>query len=115
MKFKVLLACAVLALVVSACRKKPAAPLPIPPAPVPAAGAAPEGTPANPGNAAEMAFSNATVLTMMLQEFVATNKRLPSSVKELEVIKTYGPIPPPPPGYRYAIDAQKKQVVALKQ
>ena len=62
-----------------------------------------------------MAFSNATILTMMLQEFEAANKRLPTTIKELEAIKTYGPIPPAPPGFRYAIDAKKKQVVAVKQ
>lgn len=115
MKFKVLLACSVLALVVSACRKKPeAAPAP-PPAPAPAADAAPAGTPANPGNAAETAFSNATVLTMMLQEFMAVNKRPPTSLKELETIKVFGAVPSPPPGYRFVIDATNKRVVAQKQ
>lgn len=115
MKFKVLIAGTVLALTVSACRKKPAALPSAPPAPAPAANAAPEGTPANPGNAAEMAFSNASVLTLMLQEFMAANQRAPSSIKELESIKTYGAVPPPPAGYRYVIDANKKQVLAVKQ
>lgn len=117
MKFKVLIACTVLGLAVSvsACRRKPAALPAPPPATAPAPTAAPEGTPANPGNAAEMAASNAAVLTMMLQEYVAANKRLPTTVKELESIKTYGVVPPPPPGFRYVIDPNRKQVVAVKQ
>jgi len=106
---------AVLALIPAGCRKKSAAPPPPPPAPAPAPGTAPEGTAANPGNAAEMALSNASVLTLMLQEFMAANKRAPSSIKELETIKTYGAVPPPPLGYRYVIDANKKQVTAVKQ
>jgi hypothetical protein len=115
MKCKVLFVCVALTLGASACRRKSEAPPPLPAAPAPAANAAPEGTPANPGNAAEMAFSNASVLTLMLQEFMAANKRAPSSIKELESIKTYGAVPPPPPGYRYVIDANKKQVTAVKQ
>lgn len=115
MKFKVLLACAALALAVSACRKKAATPPPAPPAPPPAANAAPEGTPANPGNASEMALSNASVLTLMLQEFMAVNKRPPTSLKELETIKMFGAVPPAPPGYRYVIDATNKRVTAQKQ
>lgn len=98
MKANVLLACVALALTASACRKKPSEPLPPPAAPTPAPGSAPEGTAANPGNAAEMATSNAAVLTMMLQEFAAANNRIPTNVKELEAIKTYGPVQPPPPG-----------------
>jgi len=115
MKFLLPLFLALLTATHTGCRKKPSAPPPPVPAPAPAPGAAPEGTPTNPGNAAEMAFSNATVLTMMLQEFEAQNKRLPTTIKDLEAIKTYGPIPPAPPGFRYAIDAKKKQVVAVKQ
>jgi len=106
---------AVLALIPVGCRKRPATPPPPPPAPAPAPGTAPEGTAGNPGNAAEMAASNAAVLTMMLQEFVAANKRIPTSVKELEAIKTYGPVQPPPPGFRYVIDPNRKQVLAVKQ
>lgn len=106
---------AVFTIIPAGCRKKSSPPLPPPPAPTPAPGTAPEGTPANPGNAAEMAASNAAVLTMMLQEYVAANKRLPTTVKELESIKTYGAVPPPPPGFRYVIDANKKQVTAVKQ
>lgn len=115
MKSKVLLGCAVLVLTLAACRRKAATPPPAPPAPAPAAAAAPAGTPANPGNAAEVAFSNATVLTMMLQEFVATNKRLPTSVKELETITVFGAVPSAPPGYRFVIDAANKRVVAQKE
>jgi hypothetical protein len=73
------------------------------------------GTAANPGNAAEMAFSSASVLTLMLQEYESANKRLPTSLKELESIKTYGPVPPTPPGFRFVIDPKRKQVVAVKQ
>lgn len=106
---------AALTMIPAGCRKQAPTPLPPPLPPAPALGAAPEGTPANPGNAAEMAASNAAVLTMMLQEYVAANKRLPTTVKELESIKTYGAVPPPPPGFRYVIDANKKQVTAVKQ
>lgn len=106
---------AAVAVVSAGCRKKSSTPLPPPPAPAPAPGTAPEGTAANPGNAAEMAYSNATILTMMLQEFVAANKRLPANLKELETIKTFGAVPPPPPGFRFVIDGANKRVVAQKQ
>lgn len=62
-----------------------------------------------------MAFSNASILTLMLQEYEAANKRMPATIKELETVKTYGPIPPAPPGFRYVIDPKRKQVVAVKQ
>jgi|APGre2960657505_1045072.scaffolds.fasta_scaffold16944_1 hypothetical protein len=103
MKFNVLLACAVLALTVSACRKKPVAPAPEPPAP------------ANAANALEMAYSNATALTMGLQEFMAKNGRAPSDVNELVTAKLVQKIPPLPLGYKYEIDAKRKQVVVSKQ
>lgn len=63
----------------------------------------------------EMAVSNASVLTMMLQEYEAANKRMPATIKDLESIKTYGPVPSPPPGFRYVIDPKRKQVLAVKQ
>lgn len=97
----------------AACRKKSSVPAPVAPPPEAPAPVSEGGAPVA-GNAAEMAASNAAVLTMMLQEFMAQQKRVPSTVKELEIIKTYGPLPPPPPGYRYVIDANRKQVLAVK-
>jgi hypothetical protein len=62
-----------------------------------------------------MAESNATVLTMMLQEYVGKNGRVPNDVSELASIKSFGPVPPAPAGYKFIIDAAKKQVRAVKQ
>ena len=103
MKFNVLLVCTVLALTVSACRKKPEAPAPEPPAP------------ANAANALEMAMSNATALTMGLQEFMAKNGRAPTNVNELVTAKLVQKIPPLPPGYKSEIDAKRKQVTVAKE
>ena len=115
MKFKVLLACAVLTLIVSACRKKPAAaPVNVEPLPQQPAAKSAAGTPIA-GNEAELAFSNATVLTMMLQEFVVKNGRLPAQVQELSTITSFGAMPRPPAGYRFEIDGKKKAVIAVKQ
>lgn len=115
MKFNVLLACAVLALTMSACRKKsgsaPVSVEPLPPQPV---AKSTDGTPIV-GNEAEIAYSNASVLTMMLQEFVSKNGRLPTNVQELSAIKSFGAVPRPPAGYRFEIDAKQKAVVAVKQ
>lgn len=105
MKFKALVVCAVLALTVSACRKKPAA-LPVPEVPV---------TSAPSGNEAQVAESNASVMTLMLQEFAAKNGRMPKDVSELSTITSYGAVPKPPAGYKFIIDAAQKQVRAVKQ
>lgn len=105
MKCAALFLCLTLVLTSSACRKKPA--------PV-----APVATPAPDvviGNEAQLAASNATVLTMMLQEFVAANGRVPNDVSELATIKTYGPAPKAPAGYKFVIDGKKKQVMAVKE
>ncbi|KAF0180952.1 MAG: hypothetical protein FD161_670 [Limisphaerales bacterium] len=115
MKFKVLLGCVVLALAVSACRRKPApTPVSVEPLPPQPAAKLADGTPIA-GNEAEMALSNASVLTMMLQEFVAKNGRLPNNVQELSAITTFGAVPRPPAGYRFEIDGKKKAVIAVKQ
>jgi len=84
---------------------------PLPPQPVAKSA---DGTPIV-GNEAEMALSNASVLTMMLQEFAAKNGRLPNNVQELSTITTFGAVPRPPAGYRFEIDAKQKAVVAVKQ
>lgn len=52
---------------------------------------------------------------MMLQEFMAANRRPPTSLKELETIKIFGAVPSAPPGYRFVIDAANKRVVAQKE
>ncbi|MFM8468446.1 MAG: hypothetical protein ACKODH_00505 [Limisphaerales bacterium] len=96
--------CAALTLTVSACRKKPAAaPAPEPP------------PPANAANALEMAMSNATALTMGLQEYMAKNGKPPADLNELVTAKLVQKIPPLPPGYKYEIDAKRKQVTVTKQ
>lgn len=105
MKFRVLLACAVVALTVSACRKKPVA-VPVPQVPV---------TSAPSGNEAQVADSNASVLTLMLQEFESKNGRMPKDVSELSIITSYGAAPKPPSGYKFIIDSAQKQVRAVKQ
>ena len=98
---------------VAACRKKPE-PVP-PPPPAPPAAVTPEAKEAQAASNGAMAFSNASVLTMMLQEFTRKNGRLPNDINELSTITTFGPAPQAPTGYRFVIDAAKKQVVAVAQ
>lgn len=102
MKYQVLFVCAALTLSVSACRKKQEAP---PPEPAP---------PANAMNTVEMAMSNAGALTMGLQEYMAKNGKPPADLNELVTAKLVQKIPPIPPGYKYEIDAKRKQVIVTK-
>lgn len=104
MKLTTALLCAVVLTSASACRKKPEVATTAPPA-----NAAPTG------NEAQMAASNASVLTMMLQEFEGKNGRLPKDVSELSTIKSFGPAPKAPAGFKFEIDPAKKQVVAVKE
>lgn len=114
MKFNVLLVCTVLALTVSACRKKSQSAPAVESLPQQPVAKTADGTPVA-GNEAEMAFSNATVLTMMLQEFIAKNGKLPNDLNELSTIKTFGAVPLPPHGYKFVMDAKKKAVLAVKK
>ncbi len=116
MKFKVLVACVLLAVVVPGCRRKKAeVPVPEPPAPAQITPTSPTGAPVASGNEAQMAASNATVLTAMMQTFIAQNGRMPNDVSELATVKGYGPVPKAPAGYKFVIDGKQKQVVAVKQ
>ena len=115
MKTIEVLLCAALVVTISGCRKNPAAaPEAEAPLSVQAPVKAPDGT-VVPGNEAEMAFSNTTVLTMGLQEFMAKNGRAPNDLNELVTAKLVQKIPPLPAGYKYTIDAKRKQVMAVKQ
>lgn len=62
-----------------------------------------------------MAASSASVMTLKLQEFAASNGRLPNDVTELDSIKSYGPSHRAPVGYKFVIDAKQKQVMAVKE
>lgn len=62
-----------------------------------------------------MAASNAAVMTMMLQEFVNANGRVPNDLNELATIKTFGPVPKAPVGYKFVIDGKQKQILAVKE
>ena len=120
MKFNVLLACAVLALTVSACRRKPA-PTPAselteppPPSPGLTIPAGPAGTPATaaPGSPEH---ANLELLTFATQQFHAMNKRMPADLQELAAAKLIPKVPVAPAGMRFLIEPQTKQVRLVKQ
>lgn len=114
MKTTAMFLCVLLTATVSGCRKKTATPETEVPLSVQQPTKAPDGT-VNSGNVAEMAFSNTTMLTMGLQEFMAKNGRAPNDLQELVTAKLVQKIPPLPAGYKYSIDAKRKQVLAVKQ
>ncbi len=120
MKFKALLACVVLAVAVSACRKRPtpsATPESTEPPPLSAGVTIPPG-PA--GTAASVApgspeHANVELLTFAVQQFYAANKRMPADLQELAAAKLIPKVPLAPAGMRFLIEPQTKQVRLVKQ
>ena len=119
MKFKFLLACAVLAVTVTACRKKPAPTAaestePPPPSPGLTIPAGPAGTPATaaPGSPEH---ANLELLTFATQQVYAANKRMPADLQELAAAKLIPKVPVAPVGMRFLIEPQTKQVRLVKQ
>ena len=51
---------------------------------------------------------------MGLQEYMAKNGKPPADLNELVTAKLVQKIPPLPPGYKYEIDAKRKQVIVTK-
>ncbi len=120
MKFNVLLVCAVLALTVSGCRRKPAsaaAPVSTEPPP-PSAGvtipAGPSGTVASvaPGSPEH---GNVVMLTFAAQQFYGKNQRMPNDLQELADARLIPKVPTAPAGMRFLMDAKEKQVRLVKQ
>ncbi|MBI3875867.1 MAG: hypothetical protein HY300_07915 [Verrucomicrobia bacterium] len=62
-----------------------------------------------------MAHSQAAVLTLGLQNYMARTGRAPKDLNELLAAKDIQNIPPPPPGTKYVINAKQRQVVLVKQ
>lgn len=119
MKFNVLVACAVLALTVSACRKKPEPVAPVVTEPPPSSSgvtlpAGPSGTVATvaPGSPEH---GSVVMLTFAAQEFYGKNQRMPNDLQELADAKLIPKVPSAPAGMKFVMDAPKKQVRLVKQ
>lgn len=91
------------------------APPPAPTSGIPATAVAEPGAPVPAPNVSPMEFSNATYLTLLVQDFYAKNGRVPKDINELVTAKMIQTPPKPPPGTRYVIDAKNRQVVIVRQ
>jgi len=54
------------------------------------------------------------MLTFAVQQFQGTKGRLPKDLNEVAAAGLIPSVPKPPAGQRYAIDAQKRQVVLIR-
>jgi predicted small lipoprotein YifL len=102
--------------------KAPVAPVsvagdaPAAPPPPTTAEAAPEAGEAmtQASNLSPMDYSNASGLTLMVQEFHGKHGRVPKDLNELVAAKMLLKAPTPPPGTKYVIDPNKKQVLIIR-
>lgn len=119
MKFKVLLACAALAVAVAACRKRSTSVQEAPavaPQPPSAGVVVPAGPP---GTAAQVEpgspeHGNLTMLTFAVQQFQGEKGRLPADLNELVSAGLVQSIPPAPVGLRYKIDPKTRNVMLTR-
>lgn len=120
MKIKVLVACALLAVAVSACRKKPAPAFsaePTEPPPLSKGVSIPSGPAGTPASVAPGSpeHANLEMLTFAVQQFYGTNKRMPADLQELAAAKLIPKVPMAPAGMKFLIEPQTKQVRLVKQ
>lgn len=99
----------------TACRKraKPAevgTPAPTGPSPI----VLPAGT-RPPGAVAPAPSAVATQLNNALHSFLEMKGRMPHDIGELAAAKLVPAVPPPPPGRKYAIDANTLEVLLINQ
>ncbi len=59
--------------------------------------------------------AHAAMLTFMVQEYAAQNKRVPTDLQELVSAALLPAVPKLPPGWTFQIDAKNKQVTAVRQ
>ena len=121
MKFNVLSVCVVLALTVSACRKKSSQPTEAPVSfevapPVKAGVSAETGAAVGVADPLAGSASHASLemLTFAVQQFAGTHKRPPANLQELVSAKLISAVPAAPAGMRYEIDAKNRQVRLVK-
>jgi hypothetical protein len=113
-RIPLLLAFALVA-VSTGCRKKTA--------PVDSSSAAPAGPspivlPAGtrpPGAVTPAPAALATQLNNALHSFLESKGRMPHDINELATAKLMPSVPPPPPGRKYAIDANRLEVLLVSQ
>jgi hypothetical protein len=110
-----------MALTVSACRKRPAPPTVAPvsaeaPPPVKAGVSTETGAAVGVADPVAGSASHASVemLTFAVQQFEGTNKRPPANLQELVTAKLISAVPAAPAGMRYEIDAKNRQVRLVK-
>jgi hypothetical protein len=65
-------------------------------------------------NLSPMDYSNASGLTLMVQQYADTHGRVPKDLSELVAAKMLLKVPVPPPGTKYVIDPKRKMVVVVK-
>lgn len=121
MKFNLLLACTVLALTASACRKQPAPAVAAPvsteaPPPTKTVVSAETGASVQVADpvAGSAAHASVEMMTFAVQQFVGMNKRVPTNLQELVSARLISAVPAAPAGMRYEIDAKNKQVRLVK-
>ena len=106
------------ATILAGCQKETPAPAPAPVAPAPAPAAAEPGASAvlaPPREPTPMEQSQASYLTLQVQEFAAKNGRVPNDLAELVTAKMLPKVPNPPAGMKYVIDATNRQVRLVPQ
>lgn len=108
----------VAATILAGCQKETPPPAPAPVAPAPAPAAAEPGTAAvlaPPREPTPMEVSQASYLTLQVQEFAAKNGRVPNDFAELVTAKMLPKVPIAPAGMRYVIDLTNRQVRVVPQ
>lgn len=116
MSFRIPLLLAVLLVAVSGgCRKKSASEaLPVAEPTGPSPIVLPDGTRPR-GASAPVPAALATQLNNALHSFLEMKGRMPHDINELATAKLVPSVPPPPPGRKYAIDANKLEVLLVGQ
>lgn len=113
-RFALLLLAVLLAASGVGCRKQPStgpapAPEPVGPSPI----VLPAGS--RPAGASLPAPNLARQLNDALHSFLELKGRMPNDLDELVKEKLIPAVPPPPPGRKYAIDANKLEVLLVSQ
>lgn len=68
-----------------------------------------------PGAVAPAPAAVATQLNEALHSFIEMKGRMPHDINELATAKLVPAVPPPPPGRKYAIDANRLEVLLVGQ
>ncbi len=113
-RISLLLALALVVVFVGCRKKEPPAGSSTVAAAVPSPIVLPAGT-RPPGATAPAPAALATQLNNALHSYLELKGRMPNDINELATAKLVPSVPPPPPGRKYAIDANKLEVLLVSQ